>query len=63
MDRRDGFEVFALTIHYGQRHDEELAAAARVAKRFGVRQHVVLPIDLRVFGGSSLTSNAPVAKG
>lgn len=61
--KRDGFESFALTISYGQRHYEELAAATRVAKRFGVQEHVILPIDLRMFGGSSLTAAIPVPKG
>lgn len=54
--KRDGFEAFALSFRYGQRHEWELEAARRVAKAIGVAQHVVADIDLRVFGGSALTS-------
>jgi 7-cyano-7-deazaguanine synthase len=60
--RRDGFELYALSVHYGQRHEVELSAARRVAVRLGVARHVVLPIDLRQFGGSALTSDLPVPK-
>lgn len=57
-----GFDVYALTFRYGQRHQIELEAAKRVAVRLGVRRHVVLDIDLRAFGGSALTSDVPVPK-
>jgi len=57
-----GYETSALSFRYGQRHEAELEAAARVARRFGVRQHVVAQIDLRMFGGSALTSNIDVPK-
>ena len=57
-----GFDVYALTFRYGQRHQIELEAAKRVAARLGVRRHVVLDIDLRPFGGSALTSDIPVPK-
>jgi len=57
-----GFEIFALTIHYGQRHLQELQAAKRVAEFLNVAEHVVLDLDLRVFGGSSLTSELDVPK-
>ncbi len=57
-----GFEVCALSFRYGQRHATELDAARRVAKRLGVRRHVVLDIDLRAFGGSALTSDLEVPK-
>lgn len=60
--RRDGFDCAALTFAYGQRHHVELAAARRVAAAMGVRRHVVLDIDLRVFGGSALTADIPVPK-
>jgi 7-cyano-7-deazaguanine synthase len=60
--RNSGFELFALTMDYGQRHREELISASRVAEQFYVCQHVIVPIDLRVFGGSSLTSALPVPK-
>lgn len=55
--RRDGFEVYAMTFRYGQRHANEIDAARRIAARFGVREHVVADIDLRTFGGSALTSD------
>jgi 7-cyano-7-deazaguanine synthase len=56
----DGFELYALTIAYGQRHAREIASARAVAKALGVTKHLELPIDLRAIGGSSLTSDAPV---
>lgn len=56
------FALFALTFEYGQRHAYEVRAARRVAKALGVEQHIVLPIDLRVFGGSALTSDVAVPK-
>jgi len=58
--KADGFELYALTIAYGQRHAREIAAARAVAKALGVTKHLELPIDLRAVGGSSLTSDAPV---
>jgi 7-cyano-7-deazaguanine synthase len=57
-----GFEVYALSFRYGQRHATELEAARRVAERLGVRRHVVLDIDLRAFGGSALTGDLDVPK-
>ena len=60
--REAGFELFALTIDYGQRHAQELQAAARVATAFGASRHLVLPLDLRAIGGSALTSATPVPK-
>ncbi len=57
-----GFALVALTFEYGQRHVIEVNAARNVAAALGVEQHVVLPIDLRVFGGSALTSDAQVPK-
>ncbi|WP_026422586.1 7-cyano-7-deazaguanine synthase QueC [Actinokineospora inagensis] len=53
-----GFETYALSFRYGQRHSVELDAAARVATSLGAAQHVVADIDLRVFGGSALTDDA-----
>ena len=58
-----GFETYALSFSYGQRHTGELDAARAVAKQFGAAQHVVADIDLRLFGGSALTSNLEVPKG
>jgi 7-cyano-7-deazaguanine synthase len=53
-----GFEAYALSFRYGQRHSVELEAAERVAAAAGVARHVVVDIDLRVFGGSALTDEA-----
>jgi 7-cyano-7-deazaguanine synthase len=60
--RKAGYEVYALTFRYGQRHEAEIEAARRVAALFGVRQHVVAEIDLRAFGGSALTDDIAVPK-
>jgi 7-cyano-7-deazaguanine synthase len=60
--KNDGYRLHALSIDYGQRHRLELDAAARVAAAVGVASHVVVPLDLRVFGGSSLTSDEGVPK-
>lgn len=61
--RRDEYALYALSIAYGQRHAQELAAARLVAADLGVVRHVELPFDLRVFGGSSLTADIAVPKG
>lgn len=61
--RRDGFECYALSFDYGQRHSVELAAAVRVAKSLGAIGHVVIPINLRTFGHSALTADIAVPKG
>ena len=55
--RSEGFALYALTFRYGQRHDVEIEAARRVAAALGVAQHVVVQIDLRLFGGSALTAD------
>ena len=60
--RADGFELYALTIRYGQRHVREVEAARSVAAWLGVSRHIELDVDLSVFGGSSLTTNQPVPK-
>src|SRR3954462_10876040 len=57
-----GFEPYALSFRYGQRHEVELAAAQRVVEAVGVERHVVCDIDLRVFGGSALTADVDVPK-
>ena len=57
-----GFEPYALSFRYGQRHEVELAAAQRVVAAAGVARHVVCDIDLRVFGGSALTADVDVPK-
>src|SRR5258706_6300858 len=60
--RRDGFECYALSFDYGQRHRIELEAAGRVASQFGALEHRVVKIDLRAFGGSALTDDIEVPK-
>jgi len=62
MARAQGFEVFALSFDYGQRHRFELQAARQVADALGVARHLVLAIDLRQFGGSALTADIEVPK-
>ena len=62
MARQERRECLALSIVYGQRHRVELEAAKRVADAMGVAEHVVLPLDLRVFGASALTSDIDVPK-
>ena len=62
MTAEQGFDLFALTVDYGQRHRAELDAARRMADSLGVVRHVVLPVDLRRFGGSALTDDVPVPK-
>ena len=59
----DGFDVSTLSFRYGQRHQGEVDAAARIAERAGVTRHQVIDIDLRSFGGSALTSDIAVPKG
>lgn len=58
--RAEGFALHALTINYGQRHLVELQAARRVAAALEVARHVEIAVDLRAFGGSSLTTDQPV---
>ncbi|MGZ8344182.1 MAG: 7-cyano-7-deazaguanine synthase QueC [Allosphingosinicella sp.] len=62
MAREAGFALLALTVDYGQRHRVELDAAARIAPELGAERHVVLPLDLRAFGGSALTADIAVPK-
>lgn len=61
LAREQGFEVLALTIDYNQRHRVEIEAARRIAEALADR-HIILPLDLRAFGGSALTSDADVPK-
>jgi 7-cyano-7-deazaguanine synthase len=60
--RDEGFDLYALSIDYGQRHRFELEAAARVAAALAVKRHVTLAIDLAQFGGSALTAAIDVPK-
>lgn len=55
MARSQGFECYALSVHYGQRHSAELDAARRVASALGARDHRVMSVDLAGIGGSALT--------
>ena len=57
-----GYDVHAMTFRYGQRHATEIDAARRVARHYGVSDHVVVDIDLRTFGGSALTADIDVPK-
>jgi len=60
--REDGHPLLALSIDYNQRHQVELAAARRIAAALGAVRHIVLPLDLRAFGGSALTDDIAVPK-
>ena len=57
LARKQGFDCHALTVDYGQRHHAELAAAARVVKSLGAKEHRTIEIDLRAWGGSALTDD------
>jgi 7-cyano-7-deazaguanine synthase len=61
--RAAGYRLLALSVDYNQRHQIELAAARRIAHLLGAERHVVLPLDLRAFGGSALTADIDVPKG
>jgi 7-cyano-7-deazaguanine synthase len=60
--QKSGFDVFAITFRYGQRHAVEIEIAKRLAQRYGVKRHTIVDIDLRPFGNSALTSEIPVPK-
>jgi 7-cyano-7-deazaguanine synthase len=62
LAKHEGYEPYALSFRYGQRHAIELEAARRVARALDVPQHLVLDIDLRPFGGSALTGELTVPK-
>jgi 7-cyano-7-deazaguanine synthase len=62
MAQREGWELFALTIRYGQVHAAELDAARRVAASLGVARHIELPVDLSAFGGSALVGDGDIPK-
>lgn len=63
LAREQGFAINALTIDYNQRHRREVDSARHVAALLGALRHVVLPLDLRQFGGSALTDDIAVPKG
>ena len=62
LAREAGYRLLALSIDYNQRHQIELAAARRISSALGAERHVVLPLDLRAFGGSALTAEIDVPK-
>lgn len=62
MAKKDGFQLHALTLRYGQRHDRELEAAKKVADFLGAKQ-LIMEFDLRTIGGSALTDQIEVPKG
>ena len=57
MANADGFETYALSMRYGQRHSSELEAAKKVAASLGAVRHEIVDLDLRKFGGSALTDD------
>ena len=60
--QQQGFSLYALTVRYGQQHEQELSAARAVARALRVDQHRELAVDLAAFGGSSLTGNGQIPK-
>jgi 7-cyano-7-deazaguanine synthase len=62
MALSEGFEAYAMSFRYGQRHVVELDCAAQVAAHLGVARHIVVDVDLRAFGGSALTADIAVPK-
>ena len=62
LAREAGYRLFALTIDYNQRHRREIDAARTIAEALGAERHVILPLDLRQFGGSALTDDIAVPK-
>jgi len=61
--KKEGYEIYALSFYYGQRHQFELDAAKKIARHFQIAEHKIATIDLRVFGGSALTDEIEVPKG
>ncbi len=62
LARDEGYDTYAMSFRYGQRHTVELQFAEKAAKALGVKQHVIVDIDLRIFGGSALTADIEVPK-
>jgi 7-cyano-7-deazaguanine synthase len=60
--KSEGYEIYALSFNYGQRHAIELKAAKRIAKHFQAKEHLIIDLDLRRIGGSALTDNIEVPK-
>lgn len=61
--KKEGFQLYALSFRYGQRHEREIEAARRVAVFFAVQEHLIMDFDLRTIGGSALTADIEVPKG
>jgi 7-cyano-7-deazaguanine synthase len=61
--KHEGYDIYALSFDYGQRHRIELEAAKTVAKHFGAKRHLILNLDLDNIGGSALTNDIPIPKG
>jgi len=61
--KHEGYDIYALSFDYGQRHGQELEAARKVAKHFGTKRHLILRLDLDTIGGSALTEDIPIPKG
>ncbi len=61
--KEQGYDIYAISFRYGQRHSQELQSAIEVAKMLGVKEHKIADIDLRLFGGSALTDDINVPKG
>ena len=62
ISKSQGYETYALTFRYGQRHEREIMAAKEIARSLAVKKHIILDIDLKSFGGSALTDDIPVPK-
>jgi 7-cyano-7-deazaguanine synthase len=62
MAKQRGFDLYAISFRYGQRHDIELTAAAKIATRADVTKHIIVDVDMRQIGGSALTSDISVPK-
>ncbi|OPY15000.1 MAG: 7-cyano-7-deazaguanine synthase [Syntrophus sp. PtaU1.Bin005] len=60
--KAEGYELYALTFQYGQRHAIELEAARRIANALGAKEHLIVPLDLSIIGGSALTGHLEVPK-
>jgi 7-cyano-7-deazaguanine synthase len=61
--KQEGYEIYSLSFHYGQRHSVELEAALKVAKLLDAEKHLVIRIDLTKIGGSALTDDMEVPRG
>ena len=62
MARSEGYQIYSLSFHYGQRHVFELEAAKKIADKLGAARHLVIDVDLRKIGGSALTDDIEVPK-